>query len=63
MVAGLKSMESVSDKLFDPTGIPSWTYLSTIADNINLALSDGLLSVLYFFISLKDQFKIIILLN
>ena len=42
--AGLKPILSAKDKLLDPIGIPSWMYLSTIADNIRLALCDGMLT-------------------
>ena len=41
--AGLKPILSANDKLLDPIGIPSWMYLSTIADKIRLALCDGML--------------------
>jgi len=43
--AGLKPMLSAKDKLLDPIGIPSWMYLSTIADKIRLALCDGMLTL------------------
>lgn len=42
--AGLKPILSAKDKLLDPIGIPSWMYLSTIADKIRLALCDGMLT-------------------
>ncbi len=42
--AGLKPILSAKDKLLDPIGIPSWMYLSTIADSIRLALCDGMLT-------------------
>ena len=41
--AGLKPILSAKDKLLDPIGIPSWMYLSTIADKMRLPLCDGML--------------------
>ena len=55
--AGLKPISSAKDRLFDPIGMPSWMYLSTIADKMRLALFDGMLRSLLSIVFTDLYFK------